>query len=494
MKKTALIPVTLSLLGALALGACSANPATGKQSFTGFMSPEEEIRVGVQEHPKVLEQFGGELDDPKLAAYVQDLGYRLAQTSEMPNLAWKFTIVNSPIINAFALPGGYIYVSRGLMGMASNEAELAGVLSHEIGHVTARHIAQRYSTAQAANIGVNIIGVIGQAAGLGRAGGDLASLGATFMLQSFSREQESESDMLGVRYMTNLGYDPQGMVTFFEKLRASDVIEAKKAGKDEKSVDAVNLLSTHPRTKDRIEQSIDLAHKNGGATHMLNVDRYLLHIDGLAWGDDESQGTVRGRVFTHAALGFRFEVPEGFKIENHPDIVFAKDEAGTVIKFAGAATREVKDAGSMERYLLYRWTQSGKLEGVEHITINGMQAVTGRTRMTSGFQTFEVRRIVIEMDKDNYWRFQFEVPSNQIDKMNEPLRRTTYSFRKPTSEEMKEARAFRVRVVEVGPGVTKQNLIDSMAIPEFKDEYFHAINGFAPDDAAQPGQKVKVIK
>ena len=170
------------------LGACSANPATGKQSFTAFMSPEKELQVGAEEHPKMVEQFGGVYGDKALSAYVRDMGLRLAKTSEMPDLPWTFTVLNDPLVNAFALPGGYVYVTRGLLALASDEAELAGVLSHEIGHVTARHSAQRYSSTVAANIGVQVLGVLSQAAGLGGAGGQIASLGANLALKSYSRE------------------------------------------------------------------------------------------------------------------------------------------------------------------------------------------------------------------------------------------------------------------------------------------------------------------
>ena len=197
--KTRSFALLLVLPTLLFLGACSANPATGKQSFTAFMSPEKEIQVGAEEHPKIVKQFGGRFGDKALSTYVRDLGLSLAKTSELPDLPWTFTVLNDTQVNAFALPGGYVYVTRGLMALASDEAELAGVLSHEIGHVTARHTAQRYSSTVAANIGVQIIGVLSQAAGLGGTGGNIASLGANLVLKGHSREQELESDNLGVR-------------------------------------------------------------------------------------------------------------------------------------------------------------------------------------------------------------------------------------------------------------------------------------------------------
>lgn len=487
-------PILLVLPALLLVGACSANPATGKQSFTAFMSPEKEIQVGAEEHPKILKQFGGQFDDRALSAYVRNMGLSLAKNSELPDLPWTFTILNDAQVNAFALPGGYVYVTRGLLALASDEAELAGVLSHEIGHVTARHSAQRYSTSVVAGIGVQVLGVLSQAAGLGSTGGDIASIGANLALKSYSREQELEADSLGVRYMTRESFDPDALVSFFDKLRAHQAIEAKLAGKDASAVDAHNILSTHPRTTDRIQQAINLAQKNGQAATRRGADEYLNRIDGLVFGDDPDQGIVRGTVFTHATLGFRFEVPDGFKIQNHPDIVIATDGAGAVIKFAGADAKDVREAGGMEKYLLNKWGENFSLKQVEWLDINGMKAVTGVATVWSGKANVDVRRILIEKDKDTYWRFQFETPPKETARLSEALRRTTYSFRTPTPAEADEAKAYRVRVVTVGAGVSVADMIQSMIVPEMKAEWFEALNNLKPGDTLTPGQKVKVVK
>ena len=174
------------------------------------MSPAEESRVGAQEHPKIVQEFGGVYDDPDLAAYVDSLGQFLTHTAELPNLDFTFTILDSPVINAFALPGGYIYVTRGLLALANNEAELAAVLAHEIGHVTGRHSAQRYSQAVGAQIGLTVLGVLG----LDPAAGQLLSQGSDLYLRSYSRDQEYEADQLGIRYLTRAGFTPDAMALF----------------------------------------------------------------------------------------------------------------------------------------------------------------------------------------------------------------------------------------------------------------------------------------
>jgi len=477
-----------------ALGACSANPATGKQSFTAFMSPEKEIQVGSEEHPKIVKSMGGEFGDRALAAYVRDLGLKLAKTSEKPDLPWTFTVLNDTQVNAFALPGGYIYVTRGLLALASDEAELAGVLSHEIGHVTARHTAQRYSSTMAANIGVQIVGVLSQAAGLGSAGGQIASLGANVALMSYSREQELESDMLGVRYMRHLGYDSQALISFFAKLRTHQGIEAKEKGLDENTADKSNILATHPRTADRITQAITLSDTQGEGSVRRGADEYFNHIDGLVFGDDPDQGLVRGRVFTHPGIKLRFEVPDGFTIKNLPDIVIATDKSGAIIKFAGATPKEVQDAGGMEKFLVRKWGGNVDRNSIEWLDINGMKAVTSTSTEFDGKTNIEVRRILIEQDRDNYWRFQFEIPPKQSTRLNEGLRRTTYSLRPPTRAELRKAKPWRVRVVEIGPGVTTADMIATMAMDDMKAEWFQALNNIKPGDTLTQGSKIKVIK
>jgi len=483
----------MALLPALLLvAACSANPATGKQSFTAFMSPEKELQVGAEEHPKILKQFGGAFKNKSWNTYVRDIGLELASYSEMPDLPWTFTVLNDTQVNAFALPGGYVYITRGLLALASDEAEMAGVLSHEIGHVTARHTAQRYSSTVATNLGIQVLGVLTNAAGVSGIE-NIAAVGAELALKSYSREQELESDMLGVRYLSRAGYDPQAMASFFVKLSAHQRIEGLIAG-DPNAAEKHNMLATHPRTADRIVQAIDLADKNGKGGVRREAQRYLAKIDGMVFGDDIDQGLVRGTAFVHPELRFRFEVPEGFTIRNMPDMVLATDKDGNSIKFADASAKDVRDAGSMEKYLTNKWSGDANMENVEPIDINGMKAVTGGATVWTGKRNVQVRRIVVEQDKEHYWRFQFVAGAEDAKRLNEPFRRTTYSFRTITRSEANAVQPWRVRVVAVGRGVTFDDLAGSMAIDEYKKEWFEALNGIGPDDPLIPGARVKVVK
>lgn len=479
----------------LMLGACSVNPATGKQSFTALMSPAKEKQVGAEEHPKILSEFGGAYTQGEWQAYVNEVGQKLAALSERPDLTWTFTVVNDTAVNAFALPGGYIYITRGLLALASDEAEMAGVLSHEIGHVTARHTAQRYSATAATNVGIQVLGVLSSAAGVGGLE-NIAAVGAELALKSYSRDQELESDMLGVRYMTRAGYDPQAVSSFFEKLRAYERIEGLKAG-DANAAEKNNLMATHPRTAERIAQAIKLADKNGAsspASTRRDAARYMAHVDGLVFGEDVDQGVVQGTTFIHPDMRFRFDVPDGFTIQNMPELVQATDKVGNSIKFAHASAKEVRDAGGMAGYLAKNWSADVTLTNIHAITVNGMNAQTGTARANSNAGILDVQRVIIEQDSTRYWRFQFVSKSADTERLNVPFRLTTYSFRPLTRAEANAIQPQHIRVVEVGKGVSFQDLSASMAVEKYKSEWFEALNGIGPNDPLAPGAQVKVVK
>ena len=231
----------LLALPALVSG-CALNPATGERNFTAFMSLEDERRIRDQEHPNILARFGGAYDDPALTAYVAEIGQAIAAKSEMPELDCRFTILNTPVVNAFALPGGYIYMSRGLLALADSEAELAGVLAHEIGHVTARHAARRYSRHVLANFGAELLDLV-TIGGMAEA----AQAEADAYIQGYTRDQEFEADSLGLRYLRAAGYDAGAVPRFLNKLAAYRVLEAKLRGLTDAGVSfmaAIHLYST----------------------------------------------------------------------------------------------------------------------------------------------------------------------------------------------------------------------------------------------------------
>lgn len=478
------------ILPLLSVAACSTNPATGEQSFTAFMSEQDELRVGAEEHPKILKEMGGVYDDPTIQTYVDWVGEKLAKVSDLPDLKFTFTVLNEPNINAFALPGGYVYITRGLISLAENEAEMASVLAHEIGHVTARHTAQRYSAAMATNIGLLGASILGQVFGLPSDLNRVAGQVGHLYLQAYSRDQELESDMLAVRYMARAGYDPRALESFFRKLRQEVSISQRSRGRpDEDPAD--NILSTHPRTADRIAQAIRLARVPPNADPRLGRDDFLARIDGMVWGDAPEQGVVRGRVFQHPDLKFRFEVPPGYYLSNSPAQVVAYGPDNTTIVFNQLAQKDAAQVSDIRAYVA-GWG-GGRLKGVERLTINGIEAATGSARINTSEGTRDVRLVAARFARDRIYRFLFLTPPDATAKHSEDLRRTTYSLRRMTDAEAAAVTALKLRVVTVNQGDTAEKLAAAMPIEAFKIDWFRALNGMTPTDTLTPGEKVKIV-
>ena len=473
----------LALLLVASLSGCTTNPATGEDSFTAFMSPAEELRVGREEHPKVLKQFGGGYKDPVLQAYVDSIGDLLVTTSERFDLRFTFTILNSQEVNAFALPGGYVYVTRGLLALAGDEAELAGGLAHEIGHVVARHSAERYSQALLAGMGTTILGVL-----LGREFGDIAALGSQLYLSDYSRDQEYEADLLGIRYMARARFDPQAMASFLAKLQADSTLADKLAQRNGDR--GGSYFSTHPQTMARVQRATAEARAKLVVEPMRARDVFLSKIDGLLFGDDPDQGFVRGRVFAHPRLGFRFEAPPGFRLLNSARTVVGLGPDRARIVFGQAPKRF---AGLMRAYLEGEWGRNIPLEQVERIDINGLEAATGTARGHTDDGPVDVRLMAVRWNRDIIYRFMMITPPHLTRRLDVELRRFTYSFRPLQAAEAAALRPYRLRILDVMPGDSVERLAARMPYTDFRRERFQVLNGLAPGQPLPVGGKVKLV-
>lgn len=489
MKMIKQIVVSFALAASLlGLSACSTNPATGKSSFTAFMSAEEEMRVGAEEHPKIIAQFGGAYNDPELGFYVARVGAKLASYSEMPDLTFTFTVLNDEKVNAFALPGGYVYITRGLLAIATDEAEMAGVLAHEIGHVTARHTAQRYSATKATNIGLQVLGVLGSVAGLPTGAGTLMSYGAQAALQSYSREHELEADQLGVRYLSRAGYDPDAMTGFFYKLQAHTKLRADMAGQEDKSED-FNIMSTHPLTSERISEAKRRAAQANVTGRERGKAAFVERIDGMIFGQDQSQGIIRGRLFEHADLGIRFEVPPDFDIINMPTQVIARDGQGAAVIFDMANASVVKQNGGIANYLAALDVNGGKFQNIESLSVNGMSSVIGTIKLGEE----DLRMLVIEGNKDRIFRLQFRTKPARTKQMEDAFKRMTFSFRRMGENEIAASKPLRIRFQTVKRGDTPTSIASFMQMGKFNQQWFELLNGIKPGDYLTPGSQVRVI-
>jgi len=461
------------------------NPTTGEKVFTGGFTETEAIRVGAKNHPKIVAFFGGEYRSSQLKAYVNSIGQLLASTSERRNLKWRFTILNSDTVNAFAMPGGFVYITRGLLALADNEAQLASVLAHEIGHVTALHHARRHGQSLIANIGVLTAGILG-----GREIGRFTQFGTTTLLQSFSRENEFESDKLGIRYTTQVGYKPTAMAQFLLKLRAHAQLTAKRRGEDSRSVDQFNYLSTHPAPLSRVLRAKALANSVVVKQPMTARDIYLEKIDGMLYGSDLEQGVIQDRDFIHPRLLIRFRVPKGFSLFNTKRAVYAFGPAKSRIIF-DKEKRNYKL--SMMDYLTKVWVAGRIINDLEPIKVNALEAATGTTRINTRDGPADIRLVVYRATSNEIFRFRFITVPNQTSKHSLDFRKTTYSFRQLQPQEAKKLSPLQLRVVTVQQGDNIRNIALRMPYSDYPIERFEVLNNISRTRQLRVGQKLKII-
>jgi predicted Zn-dependent protease len=297
--------LSAALVSTVSFSGCATNPATGQQQIS-LIGEGQEIEMGRQADRDVQATMGL-YDDPDLQAYVERIGRGLAAKGERPNLPWTFRIVDDPTVNAFALPGGFIYVTRGILAYLNSEAELAGILGHEIGHVTAKHSVTRISQQQLAGIGLGIGSIL--SADVARYG-NLLQTGLGLLFLQYSRSDESQADDLAVRYAVRAGYDPRPLTETFAVLDRISQLQG------DGRVPA--WLSTHPAPQNRIQNIRSDIDSLGGSFEgtTVNRDGYLQQIDGIVFGDDPRQGFFRGSIFSHPGLAFRVDFPQGWKTVN----------------------------------------------------------------------------------------------------------------------------------------------------------------------------------
>ncbi|MBL4804013.1 MAG: M48 family metalloprotease [Alphaproteobacteria bacterium] len=473
--------IFLSILPLLLLGACSTNPATGEKQFTALMSPQQEVQVGASEHEKIVQQFGLE-KDPQINSYVSEIGKRVSAETERPDVQYKFFVLDSPIVNAFALPGGYIYISRGLLALANNEAEVAAVLAHETGHITGRHSAERYSRGVVTTLGAGLLGAVLESDGAAQALGT----GANLYLSSYSRGQENEADTLGLRYMTRGQYNPNAMSSFLYSLQRQSDLDAKVAGRS--STSAFSYFSTHPATGERVSKTRAEAQAYA-QTGEVGRDDHLNTIAGMTYGDSAEQGFARGNRFYHPALGFTFEVPEGFAITNQPSQVVATSaQTGSAIIFDMAASQGMAPANYVQN-----WVKDRNLQDIESITVNGMPAATGSFSGIVQGRATTIRLVAIRYG-DKFVRFQIAIPQNAPASLVTALKQTTYSFRSLSQSERGSVRPLSIKLFTARGGDTVVSRAQQSGFDDYKAERFRVLNGLAPNEELQSGVLYKTVQ
>ena len=471
------------------------NPVTGEQERTVMDEPSE-IAEGKKAHQQVLEEYGA-YANPKLQAYVNELGQRLASHSERAQLEWHFTVLDSPEINAFALPGGYVYVTRGIMAYMDSEADLAGVMGHEIGHVTARHGAQRATRQQKAGVGVfaaTILGAVLEGVGVGGAGqlaNQMSQSVAAGYIASYGREQESQADKLGAEYLARSNYDPRNMIDVIQVLKNQERFADDTARAEGRTPGPhTNWLASHPSNDKRLQDITQIAQGYQGKYVDEGRTRYLQAINGMTFGESREQGLTRGRNFYHEPLGIALTAPQGWKVQNAQDaitLVNAEGNAGLVVKTVPAK------AGSTHEEIV-RNVLKPNSSRAERTTLNGLSATHfagSRSTEEGQARAFEVT-VVSGPAGQNYLLAYASKDAEALQQARRQLQEAEASFRPLTAADRTAAKPWTIKTVPYQRGGFAQ-LARQSPLASYPEQQLKLINGVYAGGEPAAGQWVKVV-
>jgi predicted Zn-dependent protease len=432
-----------------------------------------------REHERILSSYGGAYDDPKLEALIGKVVDRLVAASEHPDQAYKVTILNSGAVNAFALPTGQLYVTRGLVALASDTSELSSVLSHEMAHVLAKHAAIREDQARQAAIVTRVVSDMSNDPDLTA----LALAKTKLTMASFSRTQEFEADGIGVGLSARAHFDPYGAARFLTAMERNAELKAGKATVDPRVQD---FLSSHPATPERVQNAQNIAKQytspEGGER---DREDYLATIDNIVYGEDPSEGFVRGRRFLHPKLGFTFQAPENFTLDNTAQAVIGVREGGSqAMRFDVV---RVPAEQSLGEYLNSGWMENVDKTSIEDVVINSFPAASATARG----EQWQFRVYALRFGADVY-RFIFasRMRSTESDRN---AKETVNSFRRLALEEIQDARPLRIKVITVQPGDTVESLSHRMAGVDHPMERFRVLNGLDVHAQVKVRDRVKIV-
>ncbi|MGP9813131.1 M48 family metalloprotease [Rhodopseudomonas sp. NSM] len=474
------------LAGALALAGCgdfrrfetasipSSTPAA-KPARPPVQSPAAE-----REHERILATYGGAYDDPRLEALITATVDRLVAASDRPDLTYKVTILNSGAVNAFALPTGQLYVTRGLVALASDTSELSSVLSHEMAHVLAKHAAIREDQARQAALVTRVVTDMGTDPEMTA----LALAKTKLSMASFSRQQELEADGIGVGISARAQFDPFGASRFLTAMERNAALKASRG--DPRSQD---FLASHPATPERVRNAQNNARQYASPEQTAKGERdretYLNAIDNIVYGEDPSEGFVRGRRFLHPKLGFTFQVPESFTLDNTAQAVIGVREGGSqAMRFDVVRVPAEQSLGD---YLNSGWMENVDKSSTEELSINGFPAASVAAR---GDQ-WQFKVYALRFGSDVY-RFIFATRTKSAESERNS-RDTVNSFRRLTLDEIQAARPLRIKVITVQPGDTVESLSNRMSGVDRPLDRFRVLNGLDANATVKPRELVKIV-
>lgn len=482
-------------LGAGLTAALAAPSVIGQQRAIRTVSSisAQDKASGAKQHPQLLREFGGAYAGPQ-AKYVETVGRRIAVQSGLSNAQGDFTVtlLNSPVNNAFAIPGGYVYVTRQLMALMNDEAELAAVLGHEVGHVAAQHAQRRQQTAQRNAIGGALLQVLTGAllgdsafAGLLQKG---IGTGSQLLTLKFSRTQEYEADDLGIRYLARGGYDPRALSSMLASLAAQSSLDTRVAG-NARSVP--EWASTHPNPGSRVNRAARNAGASGSSATVRSRDAFLAALDGTLYGDDPRQGVIDGSRFSHPDLRLTFTAPSGFRMENSADAVSVSGSGGQALFGSASYSSDLPTYIDAVFAKLSGGNASIPRGEVSRTTINGLPAAwrTVRASTRSG-QQLDATVFAYDFGGGKAYHFLLLTAAGQG---TDPFAPMLQSMQRLSAQQAAAIKSRRVNVITVKPGATVQSLSRGMAYTDHQLDRFLTINALSASSVLRPGQKVKVI-
>lgn len=471
----------------LATAALAITPAAAQQS-NRYLDPQD-VAEAQRENPQMLQELGGEETGPR-AAYVASVGRRVSAYSGLANPGQQlhFTTLNSAVENAFSVPGGYVYVTRQLLGLMDDESELAFALGHEVGHIAANHahIREAYIRRNPMNVFGQILGsVFGNSAMANQ-----IAARAKLDTLSFSREQEYEADTLGLRYMMAAGYDPAGSAGILAALSRASAIEARVQGRSNRQTP--EWARTHPLSENRMQRALQEARDSGRlGKGIRNRDVFLNEIEGITVDDDPAQGIIDGASFTHPDLRIQFRVPPGYLMSNGTYAVTINGSAGRA-QFSGGGFK-----GTLDQYILgvfNQLTRGGQLQldipQPRRLMINGMPAEVTTARYQSVSGPIDASVVAYQWDAQRVYHFVMLTPGGTG---IGPFATMVNSLRRISLQEAAAISPRIIHVVTVRPGDTIQSLAERMAYRDYKLDRFLALNGLSANAALTPGQRVKLV-
>jgi len=482
MNKLILLKLSLVVVALNFAQGCATNPVTGKSQVA--LSENWELTAGAKYHQEILKQYQI-YDDPELQKYVNDIGQKLAADSHRPDLNFTFTLLDSPQVNAFALPGGYVYVTRGIMAYMQTESHLAGVIGHEIGHVTARHGASRAAQQQLA-------GVASMAVAVGTGSGDLAQMSQMLggaLMSGYGRKQELESDRLGAEYIAKNNYDPEDMIGVIGILKNQELFNAEKARSEGQQTQGYHgLFASHPRNDQRLQEVISAAEKFRDSSRPIPTNgRFLKLTNGMAFGDSESQGITRGNKFYHKTLDLFMQFPDGWRVVNQPqELIGVSPDGSQLIRMRmGGSPKGV----SADEYLKsnFKGFRDGRSiatsedQAYAGVAILGDQA-TGQTqnvRVSAIYRGDQAFVLLGQGKKTLPNQSFFDVAKN---------------MRRLNKDEENLAKGSNIKLITVRDGDTYGKLASQSSLSEYAEEQLRLINNMYPTGEPIPGQQIKIIK